>query len=271
MNILFVCTGNTCRSPMAQALLEYKFIDGINVKSAGLFADNQPISIGSLTALKEVGIDYSHHISHQITGNDIEWADKIYCMSPSHLYMLKETGKATLLGDGISDPYGSDIETYHLCRDQINRTIDEIATPKVFVAKEKDLEGIEALEKECFSSPWSLDAIKESLEHNTEFFVCKQFDTVIGYGGINIVLDEGYITNIAVTNAHRRKGVGAAIVNAIIKFGVENKLSFITLEVRESNITAQKLYNKFSFEKVGVRKGFYTDPKEDAILLTRKF
>ena len=271
MNILFVCTGNTCRSPMAQALLEAKKIDGIKVKSAGLFANGEPISQGSLNALGELGIDYSHHISHQITADDIDWADRIYCLSPSHLAMLESTGKAFLLGKGISDPFGGDSEIYRLCREQISEAIEEISAQRVIVAQEGDLEGIAALERECFSEPWSLDAIRESFNLDTVFFVCKQFDTVVGYGGINTVLDEGYITNIAVDKEHRRKGVGAAIINAFIKFGEEKELSFITLEVRESNLPAQKLYNKFSFAQVGVRKGFYTNPKEDAILLTRKF
>lgn len=271
MNILFVCTGNTCRSPMAQALLEAKDLEGISVKSAGLFANGEPISQGSLNALGELGIDYSHHISRQITGEDIEWADRIYCLSPSHLLALESTGKAFLLGEGISDPFGSGIEIYRSCRDQINGAIEKIITPKVAVATEEDLEGIAALEKECFSAPWSLESIKESFNLDTTFFVCKQFHTVIGYGGINIVLDEGYITNIAVSKNYHRKGIGSAIINTLIKSGEEKGLSFITLEVRKSNLAAQNLYKKFSFEEVGIRKDFYTDPKEDAILLTRKF
>lgn len=271
MNILFVCTGNTCRSPMAQALLEAKKLEGINVRSAGLFANGEPISQGSLNALDEVGIDYSHYVSRQITADDIEWADRIYCLSPSHLSVLENTGKALLLGNGINDPFGGSMVIYRLCREQISEAIEEIASLKVSPAKENELESIAALEKECFSEPWSLNLIKDSFNLDTVFFVCKQFDTVIGYGGINVVLDEGYITNIAVGKEHRRKGVGTAIINALIKFGEEKGLSFITLEVRESNLSARNLYNKFSFTQVGVRKGFYSNPKEDAILLTRKF
>lgn len=271
MNILFVCTGNTCRSPMAAALLENKQISGVNVKSAGIFADGSPISRGSLNALKEVGIDYSHHISAPLTKELAKWADKIYCMSPSHLAVFGDDPKAALLGQGISDPYGGDENVYRLCREEIAAAIDEVVAPSVQSALPQDFAAIAELERECFSHPWSREAIEASFREGTQFFVCKRFDRVVGYAGIQIVLDEGYITNVAVTKDCRRQGVGAALLAALDAYGKEKELSFITLEVRRSNTAAQALYKKFGYEQVGERKGFYLDPKEDAILLTRKF
>ena len=77
MNILFVCTGNTCRSPMAEGYLRSKGIDGVTVSSRGLVADGSPVSPNSKTAMAEVGIDIAAHISRQITADDINKADKI--------------------------------------------------------------------------------------------------------------------------------------------------------------------------------------------------
>ena len=76
MNILFVCTGNTCRSPMAEGYLRSKKLGGVTVLSRGLACDGSPVSLNSKTAMAEVGIDISGHISRQITDRDIKNADK---------------------------------------------------------------------------------------------------------------------------------------------------------------------------------------------------
>ncbi len=271
MNILFVCTGNTCRSPMAQALLENKKITGVNVKSAGIFADGSKISMGSVNALKEVGIDYGHHISAPLTKEMLDWADVIYCMSESHLGLLGDLDKARLLGHGISDPFGGDQTVYRLCRNEIAAAIEDMRTLRVYGALSADFAAIAELERECFAHPWSIEGIEASFREGTQFFVCKRFDTVVGYVGINTVVDEGYITNVAVRTDCRRQGVGAALLTALNSYADKKGLSFITLEVRRSNTAAQSPYNKFGYKQVGQRKDFYTDPKEDAILLTRKF
>ena len=116
MNILFVCTGNTCRSPMAEGYLNSKNVKGLCVKSRGTAADGMPVSINAVNAMKDIGIDISSHISKQITGGDILWADKIICMSPSHKAALEGCNvpnvKLYVLGGGISDPYGGDENIY---------------------------------------------------------------------------------------------------------------------------------------------------------------
>lgn len=124
------------------------------------------------------------------------------------------------------------------------------------------------LEKECFSEPWSEKAVKESVLSGTEFILFEDNEKILGYAGIQIVLDEGYITNIAVTASARRQGVGSALVKALKELSKEKELSFISLEVRQSNTAAITLYDKLGFKTVGRRKNFYTAPIEDALIMT---
>ena len=93
-------------------------------------------------------------------------------------------------------------------------------------------------------------------------------DAVLGYIGLMHILDEGYISNIAVSEIHRGKGVACALVNAMKVRGAELGLSFLTLEVRTSNRAARALYTKHGFTEVGRRKGYYEKPAEDALLMT---
>lgn len=136
--------------------------------------------------------------------------------------------------------------------------------------KQGDERDIAELEKECFSSPWSQNAILDSAKNDTVFFVCCENEKIVGYAGIQIVLDEGYVTNVAVTGSHRGNGIGGRLVDALIRHGQEKNLSFISLEVRSSNFSAISLYSKRGFIEVGKRKNFYKKPTEDAIIMTKE-
>ena len=92
----------------------------------------------------------------------------------------------------------------------------------------------------------------------------------LGYAGVNTVLDEGYINNVAVAPQFRRQGVADELIAALVRFG-RAKLAFLTLEVRASNAPAIALYAKHGFREAGRRKNYYDDPKEDAILMTLEF
>lgn len=94
--------------------------------------------------------------------------------------------------------------------------------------------------------------------------------TVLGYAGMHCVLDEGYITNVAVLPARRKEGVASAILLKLLARARLRGLQFLTLEVRESNTPAISLYEKFGFAPVGRRKNYYTEPTEDALLLFRE-
>lgn len=132
------------------------------------------------------------------------------------------------------------------------------------------LDDVYIIETECFSHPWSKQSLEEELNNETSLFlVAKEENEVIGYIGMSIVIDEGYIFNVAVRKNHRNKGVATALINELVTYGKKNNFSFITLEVRESNLPAISLYSKFGFIKAGERKNYYSNPKENAILMTK--
>jgi ribosomal-protein-alanine N-acetyltransferase len=93
---------------------------------------------------------------------------------------------------------------------------------------------------------------------------------VVGYGGLQVILDEGYIANIAVSPKERQKGIATQLLEVFINFAKGNKLAFLTLEVRAGNLPAIVLYGKHGFRTVGRRKNYYEHPKEDALIMTWK-
>ena len=133
-----------------------------------------------------------------------------------------------------------------------------------------DLLGqIEAIEQACFSVPWTRAQLAGQLDHERHVFLAAtEGETVLGYVGMMYVLDEGYIANVAVSPDARRRGVGRALIAALLDRAAELELAFVTLEVRPSNAAAIALYAGFGFEVVGRRKNYYDKPSEDALLMT---
>lgn len=128
------------------------------------------------------------------------------------------------------------------------------------------------IEKVCFSRPWSEASLLEGLENPcSRFFVAQSGGEVLGYVGMYCAADESYIDNIAVLPEYRRCGVGRALLSHVCDFSKAEDMSFISLEVRPSNIAAVSLYTEFGFERVGLRPGFYNDPKEDGLIMTLYF
>lgn len=95
--------------------------------------------------------------------------------------------------------------------------------------------------------------------------------TILGYAGLLVVLDEGYITNVAVRPEYRRQGIAGELLGVFRRFAEGNRMAFLTLEVRDSNASARALYAKHGFSEVGVRKNYYDHPKEDAVIMTLEF
>lgn len=149
--------------------------------------------------------------------------------------------------------------------------------PRLLTATAADLDGTAALEKLCFHQPWSASSLELLTKEGIGVgYLCTQASggsevpLVTAYGGMLIAVDEGQITNVAVHPEHRGQGLGLAIVLALIKHAKAERLASITLEVRVSNAPAISLYRKVGFEEVGRRKGFYTKPLEDALIMELK-
>ncbi len=133
------------------------------------------------------------------------------------------------------------------------------------------LGGAAELEKLCFSAPWSEDSLAILCKEGGVGYAAigENDGTVLAYGGMLTVLDEGQITNIATHPEYRRRGLGEAVVRALIEYGEQNGINVISLEVRESNVGAIALYEKLGFEKVGIRKNFYSSPRENGIVMIK--
>lgn len=134
--------------------------------------------------------------------------------------------------------------------------------------EKKHLAEVAEIERLSFHDAWSEDALLKSIMSPlSHFYVCTEDEKVVGYMGMYAVAGEGSVTNVAVHPDSRGKGYGRALVENAIAVGERLGLEYITLEVRESNLTAQKLYEKCGFQKVGVRKNFYSFPKEHAVIM----
>ena len=132
------------------------------------------------------------------------------------------------------------------------------------------IEQLEALEQACFSLPWTREQLESQLPDERHcFLVALEGERVLGYIGMMHVLDEGYISNVAVAPEARRRGIGSQLIRALLERAETMQLSFVTLEVRVGNQAAIELYEKHGFRPVGRRKNYYDFPKEDAILMTR--
>lgn len=139
-------------------------------------------------------------------------------------------------------------------------------------AAEHQLDAIEAIERECFSTPWTRDQLATQLSGERHVFLAAEVEgQVAGYVGMMHVLDEGYISNVAVGGAFRRRGIGDALIEALLARCESLGLVFVTLEVRRSNAPARALYEKHGFVAVGERRNYYEQPREDAVLMTKFF
>ena len=137
-------------------------------------------------------------------------------------------------------------------------------------AEKKHLAQLENLEKLCFSMPWTREQLESQLpDAQHVFLVAVDGESVLGYVGMMFVLDEGYISNVAVDECARRAGIGSMLVDGMLCRCEALSLLFVTLEVRASNDPAIRLYAKHGFEEVGRRRGYYEAPREDAILMTK--
>ena len=145
---------------------------------------------------------------------------------------------------------------------------------KIVPMAAEHLDRLEQLERMCFSRPWSKKMLAEELDNQCAAFLVAvepETEKAVGYAGLLVVADEGYITNVAVAPSCRRQGVAAQLLQVFDNFAKGNHLAFLTLEVRPSNAAAIALYRGFGFREVGRRRNYYDLPKEDALILTKYY
>lgn len=132
-----------------------------------------------------------------------------------------------------------------------------------------DIDRIMEIEHRSFATPWSRVAFEGELvrNHFARYIVVEVDGKVAGYAGMWLIIDEAHVTNIAIDPACRGKKLGEALLRQMMASAVRNGASRMTLEVRVSNQKAQNLYQKLGFKNYGVRKGYYTDNGEDAMIM----
>ncbi|MHB8462444.1 MAG: ribosomal protein S18-alanine N-acetyltransferase [Vulcanimicrobiaceae bacterium] len=130
----------------------------------------------------------------------------------------------------------------------------------------KDVTRIEA---QSFPTTWPSDAFYNELQTNTlaHYFIAKVDDVIIGYGGCWVIMEDAHVTTIAVLPEHRGKGYGERLLLTLIDEAITRGGAWLTLEVREGNISAQQLYRKYGFTTVAVRKQYYSDNNENALVM----
>jgi [ribosomal protein S18]-alanine N-acetyltransferase len=134
-----------------------------------------------------------------------------------------------------------------------------------------DVAMVMEVEVRSFPTPWSEYAFYSELQSNSNafYYVAETAGKVIGYGGMWIIIDEAHITNIAVHPDYRGRKIGEALLCRLIAEAADRGAGDMTLEVRKNNIVAQNLYKKYNFTPRGIRRGYYSDTGEDAIIMWR--
>lgn len=134
----------------------------------------------------------------------------------------------------------------------------------------KDVENVATLEGKIFSDAWTNQGILETLNQSQAFIMVAELDDeLVGYCIIYYVMDEGEIARIAVDEKARRQGVGRGLFDCVCKCCKEKQIARLLLDVRESNAGARAFYERYGFAEDGIRKNFYENPKENAILMSK--
>ena len=136
----------------------------------------------------------------------------------------------------------------------------------------EDLDGVMTVEHDSFIVPWSRTAFEEELSKNNlaHYLVAVSDSEVVGYAGTWLVINEAHVTNVAVSRSRRREGIGRILMEKLMELARNNHMESMTLEVRVSNAAARNLYRQLGFEEAGMRKNYYAETKEDALILWRE-
>jgi [ribosomal protein S18]-alanine N-acetyltransferase len=135
--------------------------------------------------------------------------------------------------------------------------------------RRRHLKGVMAIERQVYPRPWSPNLFLSEMSdmRNRTYLVARMGKDVVGYGGVMSYGDEAHVTTIAVDPAHHRHKIGTRILYELVSEGIRMGARAISLEVRVSNFGAQRLYGQFGFRPVGIRKGYYQETGEDALVM----
>lgn len=138
---------------------------------------------------------------------------------------------------------------------------------------EADVKAVYEIEMASFKTPWSMESFEKEIRENqlAVYFVVEVVGEVVGYAGMWTVMDELHITNVAVMPSHRGKGLSSCLMDKLFEFAAMKHFKSMTLEVRTANSVAIGLYEKFGFVGMGIRKGYYQDTNEDALIMWKEF
>ncbi|MDR2753254.1 MAG: ribosomal protein S18-alanine N-acetyltransferase [Oscillospiraceae bacterium] len=250
--------------------------------SAGLSAAQGNPASGAMQILAPIfGVDLSAHASRQLTPALVEESDRVVCLAAAHARQLAPFvpwKKLRVLGGGIADPFGGSLTEYRACTGQIVQAMPALYAglknpAHICQTEDAHLPAIAALEREVFHPPCSESTLRkrfcnESPNHKTCFLSALLGGELVGFISVDEVAGEAFIDDLAVWPGHWRRGIGGALLaqaetNALLRGSQK-----VHLEVRESNASARALYLARGYAETGRRKGFYEQPKEDAILMT---
>lgn len=275
-NILFLCSLNTQRSVLCQYILNKYAGSRFNASSAGVMCRGERMSslvyeiLNKEEKIKKEELDeFRSRVFNYTIGKE---ADLIVCVTREHAsYIINEypdfSNKVTYFENYIPDNIYT-MDEMRLCLSRVKASLNEmfgieqshIAIKKM---KKSDITNAQIVENSCFVHPYDMNETygKDKLS------LCAFYDdNFAGYACSYYVLDEVNIMTFAVKSLYRRRGIGEKLLLELISKAKELNMKKIYLEVRYSNTSARLLYEKIGFEKCGLRKDYYIDPKEDAVL-----
>jgi ribosomal-protein-alanine N-acetyltransferase len=140
---------------------------------------------------------------------------------------------------------------------------------KITAMKESHVKDVVAIEQAVFDTPWTEDMFRQEIEgaFGSQAFVATMNARVVGYSIAWFFEEEVHLVNIAVHAAYRKRGVGNLLLDHLIHRALDRRMRIMTLEVRASNLPAQAFYRRARFRPIGIRKGYYSDNREDAVLM----
>ncbi|WHY77986.1 ribosomal protein S18-alanine N-acetyltransferase [Neobacillus sp. WH10] len=135
--------------------------------------------------------------------------------------------------------------------------------------RDEDIDQVLEVEHASFTTPWSKEAFYNEIHKNkfAVYIVLEEDNKIIGYSGTWVVMDEAHVTNVAILPGYRGKKLGEALMNKLMSVSREMGARTMTLEVRVTNDVAQSLYRKLGFQNGGIRKNYYSDNQEDALIM----